>query len=36
MLDSDCSFHMFSVREYFETRQSCENGTLNKSDGTQS
>jgi len=36
ILDSNCSLHMSSVREHFDTCQPCVIGTVNVANGTQS
>ena len=36
LLYSGCSFHMCSVREHFDIYQTCEKGTTNMLNGTQS
>ena len=36
IFDSDCSFHMCSVRKHFVTYEPCEKGIVNITNGTQS
>jgi len=35
ILDFSFLFHMFSVKEYFDTCQPCEKGTVNMANSTQ-
>jgi len=34
ILDSGCSFHMYLVREHFDTYQPCEKGIVNMANNT--